>query len=1065
MFAKQRIIFWRVLCRHKFCTMTTNKVSILKKIALGFGIFLTVFLAAAVAIPYFFKDKIVAKIKEEVNKTIEAKVDFSDVDISLFRSFPELNFRMKDLSVVGKGQFEGINLIHTDALDLTFNVMSVIKGVQPMPIKSVHLEHPNINILALRDGQANYAITKPTTEKEPSNFAMQLNRYSISNGTLTYDDRALDFFMEFKECNHSGKGDFTTDIYDLVTKTDAKSLTMRYGGVTYLNDVRTKGDITVNADMKKFKFTLRDNDVSLNDLRVLCEGWCALPHDDIDMDMKFSAPQNDFKSFLSILPGAYTKEFKDVKATGKFALNGFAKGTYNGATKKNPAFGINFNIENGDVQYPNLPLGIRGINTAVAINSPTSNFDNLTVDIPRFNLKIGNNPFEGRFNLKTPISDPDVDTRINGTLNLAELAKAFPMESISGLEGIIKANVTTQTRLSYIEQKQYERVNMNGTMQIQGMNVKTATMPRVKISDLQMNFTPNFVGIDNFTGQLGKSDMQAKGKIDNILAYFSPTRTMKGDFTFRSNYFDADEWVTPTPANAQPAPQPVSNKAATTSTEEPFSRFDFTLDGQIGNLKYDKYNVLNMISKGHATSNHLDLQEFSAKIGDSDLKANGKIENMFAYLFKNEMLTGVVNMSSSMLNLNQFMTATPAPTGTTPSTTPSEALIIPKNIAMTINADLKKVIYTNMNMDNLTGKIIVKDQKARLENTKMNTMGGVLALAGGYDSSNKDKPTFDFKYDIQNFDFQQSFTTFNSFATLAPLGKYMKGKFNTSLDMKGDVGKDMMPNLATMNAAGFLNTIQAVVDGFEPLKVVGNQLNIDYLKDGVVIKDSKNWFDIVNGAVQVKPFDVKVKDVAMNIFGSHSITNEMNYVIKAKVPRKLLEKNAATSAADKGYNLVTKEASKYGLNVQNGEFVNCQFTITGSAKSPKVAFKLLGSEGQTIQDEVKGQVAQVTKKAEDSLRVVAQKELDKAKDKAKAAADRAADSLKILAQKQLDKAKDKAKEELAKKVGESEAAKKAQEVLGDKAKQAEDKLGGKGKEAVDKAKEAVDKFNPFKKKN
>jgi hypothetical protein len=43
--------------------------------------------------------------------------------------------------------------------------------------------------------------------------------------------------------------------------------------------------------------------------------------------------------------------------------------------------------------------------------------------------------------------------------------------------------------------------------------------------------------ISNFEGKLGKSDLKARGSIKNILAYFSPKKTMYGDMAFSSQYF------------------------------------------------------------------------------------------------------------------------------------------------------------------------------------------------------------------------------------------------------------------------------------------------------------------------------------------------------------------------------------------------------------------------------------------------------------------------------------------------------------------------------------------------
>jgi hypothetical protein len=58
-------------------------------------VLIILFVGALVAIPYFFKDEILTTVKTEINKSVNAKVDFADVDISLLRSFPDLSLRLE----------------------------------------------------------------------------------------------------------------------------------------------------------------------------------------------------------------------------------------------------------------------------------------------------------------------------------------------------------------------------------------------------------------------------------------------------------------------------------------------------------------------------------------------------------------------------------------------------------------------------------------------------------------------------------------------------------------------------------------------------------------------------------------------------------------------------------------------------------------------------------------------------------------------------------------------------------------------------------------------------------
>ena len=78
----------------------------MKKVLKYTGIGLLALLALAFFLPILFKGKIIKIVKAEINKNIEAKVDFRDVSLSLFRHFPKLSIGLETISVVGVKEFE-----------------------------------------------------------------------------------------------------------------------------------------------------------------------------------------------------------------------------------------------------------------------------------------------------------------------------------------------------------------------------------------------------------------------------------------------------------------------------------------------------------------------------------------------------------------------------------------------------------------------------------------------------------------------------------------------------------------------------------------------------------------------------------------------------------------------------------------------------------------------------------------------------------------------------------------------------------------------------------------------
>ena len=1029
----------------------------MKKILFGIAITLVLLLVALVTLPYFFKDEIIAQVKAAANESLTAKVEFKDVDVSVFRHFPKLSVGLEGLDVTnGPGPFEGVKLVQCPRLDVTVDLWSAIFG-DNVVVNGLFFEQPDIRVYALSNGDANYDITKPepagATTASSESSPVKLERYGISDGKILYDDRGLDMKLEMAGLNHTGSGEFTSDLYDFIMDTQVKDLSVNYGGMQYLSHARADWKSTLGADMKNMKFTFKENDLKVNDLQLLLDGWVQMPEnsEDIRMDLKFGTPANTFKSLLSIVPGAYTKDFGDVQANGTVQFSGFAQGTYNETIY--PAFRLDFKVGNADFKYPSLPLGVSNINVDASVNSPTARMNDMTVSIPKFSLRIGSNPLEGYFNLKTPETNPTVDMKINGTLNLGELSKAFPMEGVQELAGIITSNMMIKASMNQVEQQQYDQVNMAGTFGMTGVSYRATDMPPVKINQLSTSLTPQRLDIQTFDAKLGKSDLRASGSIDNVLAYFSTNKTMRGNLQFSSAYFDANEWMEE-PAAAESASKVPSDVPAAT-TEKAFDRWDFTVDGKIGRLKYDVYDLSDMTMKGHFMPNKMSVDDFGMKIGGtSDLRGNGQILNAWNYLFDNQTVAGTVNLQSSYFDLNQFMTEdTPATGSSTAAAAPAAESVVPvpENMDMTLNANFAKVKYTTYDLNNLDGKIIVKNEVAKLQDCTANLLGGLVALNGEYNTQNLAKPSFNMDMALQNMGFKESFQNFVTVKTLAPVAQLIDGKFNTTLSISGLLGKDMTPDFNTLSAAGFLETISAVFNNFKPMNNIADKLNVEYLKK-LELGNTKNWFEIKDGRVTIKPFNVQVRDISMQIGGSHGISSDMAYQIVTKTPRKALDKSGL-GAVNTGLNFLSQEASKAGVSIAQGEFINVRFDLTGSLFSPKVAMKVLGSDGQsTIKDEAGATLQAAINKTKDSLSNVANRELEKAKEKAK----NVADSLANVATQKAKEASEKAAQEVKDKVGEKVGEKvteKTNEVLGDQ-----------GQKKVEDVKKKLDDWDPFKKK-
>ncbi|MEO5572152.1 MAG: AsmA-like C-terminal region-containing protein [Bacteroidia bacterium] len=575
---------------------------------------------AAVSIPILFKDKIVAKVKEEINNNINAKVDFGSFDLSLIKHFPSLSFSLNDLSVVGVKEFEGDTLTFVKSLDIGVNFWSIISGSQ-ISIKSITVGTPYINILVLENGKANYDIAKntgpATGSSESSSFKMNLQHYEINNGTVIYNDRSIGFSMMMYDLNHSGSGDFTQDLFTLNTKTNVDGISLIYGGVKYLSSAKTEIKADLEMDMKNSKYTFKDNEIKINELILGLDGWLAMPGNDITMDLKWDAKKNDFKNFISMIPGVYSESFKDVKSSGTMSLNGFVKGTYN--DKKMPGFGLNVLVQNGMFKYPDLPTAVNNVNMDLKINNADGVPDHTIINLSKLHAEMGSDPFDARLLVKTPVSNADIDMMAKGKIDLGNISKIVPLEQGTTLSGMLLADMTAKGRMSAIEQKRYEDFNASGSMKLTGMNyVSKEYKDGIKINNCELTFNPKNIGLNNFDMKAGTTDIKANGTLDNLLGYYFKKEMLKGFLNLTSNQIDLNPFMTSTSTGATTAPD-----TATLTVMEIPANVDFIVTTAIGKVLYENLVLQNVKGTITVKEKNLGMNDVKFEMLDGSVAMNG----------------------------------------------------------------------------------------------------------------------------------------------------------------------------------------------------------------------------------------------------------------------------------------------------------------------------------------------------------------------------------------------------------------------------------------------------------
>ncbi|MFI5204082.1 MAG: AsmA-like C-terminal region-containing protein [Flavobacteriales bacterium] len=949
-----------------------KKKSLFRRILKWTGISFLILLIGLIVTPFIFEKQIFEYVKSEINRNLNAKFDCNDYSLTIFSSFPNLTLELKEVDLKGIEEFKDIHLVKAKSILVTLDIWSVMFG-DKMKIKRVGFSDGAFHALALDSGKVNWDIAKPSPEPDPetgsteSNFALKLSKYYIENMDVIYDDRPGSMYVEIKDLDHEGKGDFTSDKMLLETVTKAKKITYSMGGVPFIKEA--KGDIKFDIDIDMsnpatMKMAFKQNKVVLNELALSFDGWMNMDTTgNMELDIKWNTKETKFKNLFSMVPAVYTSDFSSIKINGDMAFNGFVKGKMN--EKSMPAFEVKMKVNNGSFQYPGLPKSATAIFVDATVNAkgdPT--MDDMVIDIPKISMSLGGNALSAFFHMTNPMTDPGLNAGMKTKLLLATLKDVVPVAEGEDYSGSIDVDAAIKGRMSSLEKGDYENFTATGNIILDKVGYKTPD---------------------------------------------GETMVDKGIFAL-------------TPA-------------------------------------------------------FVDMPQLDARFDKTELHSKGKLENYLAYLFKDGVIKGNLDLASPYINLGDFMSSgeTAATTETKAATPAAEdpnanyVVEVPGNVDFTLASNITKLVYPgsagtpDLEMDNVSGQVVIRDKKLSLAGLKMNTLGGSVVLNGSYETVNPAEPKVDMKYTIKDLDIKKTSETFVFVQKMAPIASKCTGRFSSTFDMQSALTTKMEPKYPTMTGDGSVAARNIFIDGFEPLNKLAQELKIQKLAKQNV-EDVAFDFYFKDGKVFVKEHKVKLGKYDTKISGNTAFTSEIDYDMVMNVPR-----SDFGSGANNALNSLVAQASKKGVDVKLGETVDLKIKMTGTVKDPKVKTDLKEVADQAkadvkedIKETVKEKVEEVKEDLKGKAKAEAEKILKDAQEKAdkvKAEGKKAADKERALANEAADKVVKEAegKNIIAKKAAEKSAEKIRKEGE-EKAKKIENEANAKADAIMVEAREKASKI-------
>ncbi len=281
--------------------------------------------------------------------------------------------------------------------------------------------------------------------------------------------------------------------------------------------------------------------------------------------------------------------------------------------------------------------------------------------------------------------------------------------------------------------------------------------------------------------------------------------------------------------------------------------------------------------------NNLDLgiQNFSGYVGQSDFELSGFFKNIIPYLLTQDSPIRIeADLKSHYLNLNELFTLDFSEESLQEEKKESKYhLGISPKLNIDFNCDVKKADLKRFHGTNITGRLLIKDQIALVEEVSMSTMGGQLYLEGSIVGKHPIDREFLVDGLLDNIYIDSIFYVFNNFRQQFLVDKNLRGQIDAKVNTYFTLTEDLNLLPASLNAD--IETIikRGQLIDFKPIQSLSKYLKNEDLSN-VRFSDLQNNVQITNSTVIIPEMEIISSAYHINVSGTHTFRQEIDYHFK-----------------------------------------------------------------------------------------------------------------------------------------------------------------------------------------
>ena|GEM_PF-2255836 len=448
-------------------------MKIFKRTLLVIGILLGLLMLSLAVLSYFVvtPERITPIVLRIANEQLNADINFEELDLTIFSSFPNVGITLKNGSIVAHND----TILYFANCKISLRPMAYIQQKR-ISINSIEIDKPCIYAHIDQSGQNNWdilpidtttvATTTDTTAQALPDFGIR--KLQLSDAKIIYSDNREQQLLAIDGLQLTLSARQRKDTASLRLELDIATLNFQHKGKQLFPSI----PVTLSAQLRQNNNNLQIRQAALTiatlDFNIAGQlQWNSITGAiDINTDFSLKTPAiaDVLTKISAVLPAAAL-----LKTSGAIAVKGAINGTF--SDKSFPVIDAEIRLAEGKLRSalnPNKPgielLEIDGI-THIDINKKTPS----TLQLKRFVFHGPSTKLDVSGKVNHLFTDPEFYAQVDADIDFTNLAKDFSFIDSAAMQGHIRSNLTGEFALSNLLNRDIGKVKIQGEINVDSL--------------------------------------------------------------------------------------------------------------------------------------------------------------------------------------------------------------------------------------------------------------------------------------------------------------------------------------------------------------------------------------------------------------------------------------------------------------------------------------------------------------------------------------------------------------------------------------------------------------------